>query len=118
MITLQGAHGSITLDNPKFGDTNTLVLNRILRETRGNDLVMKNVPGWTGTELMRWEWDYLTDQKLRTLRHFFEAHIGLVVQTTDHYGVVRNVLFLKPDAEFSQIGFDNRTFTLDMQVLL
>jgi hypothetical protein len=107
----------LTLPNPKFGDSNTINFKRINRETRGNDLILRGESGWLPTELLRWEWEYLRDNEKILLKAFIARNVGLPVYTVDHYGVARTVVFLKPETEFSQVGVDNRTAALDMQII-
>lgn len=117
LTSSENSSDTLTLDNPKFGDSYTINFKRINRETRGNDLILRGETGWLPTELMRWEWEYLKEDMKHLLKAFVARNIGVPVETTDHYGVSRTVIFLRPDTEFSQIGVDNRTTILDMQIV-
>lgn len=120
MITLTSSVNvadTLTLHNPKFGDSHTINFKRVNRETRGNDLILRGETGWLPTELMRWEWEYLKEDEKYKLKAFVERHVAIPVNTVDHYSVARTVILLRPDAEFSQIGVDNRTVILDMQIV-
>jgi hypothetical protein len=117
MITFEDQFGiTIQLDNPKLADTDTLNFKRVNRETRGNDLIIADVGHFT-TELIRFEWEYMSEEKCAELRGFLRRNVGLPVTLTDHYAVEREVIYLRPDTEISQIGRENRTAILDMQVL-
>lgn len=108
---------TLTLPNPKFGDSHTINFKRINRETRGNDLILRGESGWLPTELMKWEWDYLKEDEKYKLKAFVARHVGIPINTVDHYGVTHTMILLKPDTEFSQVGVENRTTILDMQIV-
>ena len=109
----------VDLPAPKFGDVDTLTLKRINKTSRGNSLIVAKIPTWWNKTLKRFEWDYLRQNVFNDLQDFLNVNVGKPVlingiYTSDHTFVV---IFLKPEAEFSQIGFDNYTVILDMQVV-
>lgn len=110
----------VNLPLPKFGDVDTLTLKRINRTSRGNSLIVSKVPTWWNKTLKRFEWDYLKPDVFNDLQDFLNVNVGKRVlingiYTSDHTFAV---IFLKPEAEFSQIGRENYTVILDMQVIV
>ncbi len=114
-IVLTNGTDTITLPMPIFGNSNTLSMDRIHRRSRGDDLIIAGVPGWKPIKLQRFEWDFLTEPQGVNLFSFLKRNLGQRVAVQGIYGETKYVVFLKPDAELSQIGFDNRTIILDMQ---
>lgn len=109
----------VDLPAPKFGDVDTLTLKRINRTSRGNSLIVSKVPTWWNKTLKRFEWDYLKPSVFDDLQSFLNVNVGKPVlingiYTSDHTFFV---IFLKPEAEYSQIGRENYTVILDMQVV-
>lgn len=119
MISFLSPYGdTIELPNPEFGDKDTINFKRVNRESRGNDLIIAGQAGWPSpTRLLNYEFQGLAEAKKELLKSFLARHVGIPVTLTDHYGVQWYVIFLRPDAEFSQVGVENRTVTLDMQVI-
>lgn len=109
--------GSVTLPAPEFGDSRTQNYKRINKVTRGDDIIISGEPNWFPTFLRKYEWTYLSEDKCIALRAFMKNHVGIPVSVLNHYGETMVVVFLRPDAEFSQVGRENRTVTLDMQVV-
>lgn len=108
----------ITLDNPKFGDDHSINFHRINRTSRGGDLILDVPdPNWKPTFLHRYEWEYLSEDQKQLLKAFVERHIAIPVFVTGIYGETWKVIFLKPDTEFSQVGRENRSVSLDMQIV-
>ncbi len=105
----------VILPMPKFGNSSTLLFKRINRVTRGNDLIVAGVPGWNPTRMQRYEWDYLTRDQAEAIFSFMKKYHGIPVNVTGVYSDTKSVILLKPDAELSQLGVDNRTLILDMQ---
>lgn len=117
MITLTSSVNSgdvLQLPNPKLGDTHTLNFKRVNRTTRGNDLILEGEANWLPTKMHRYDWDYLTERQVDLLYDFLKRHIGIPFFVVTMYGENWKVIHLKPEAEFSQVGVDNRTVSLDM----
>ena len=114
-VTFAVGSDIVILPMPKFGNSNTLLIKRINRVSRGNDLIVAGVPGWNSTRMQRYEWDYLTKDQAEAIFNFMKRYHGIPVAVTGVYSEIKNVILLKPDAELSQIGIDNRTLILDMQ---
>jgi hypothetical protein len=114
-IILTNGSDTITLPMPIFGNSDTLSIDRINRRSRGNDLIIAGVPGWKPIKLQRFEWDYLREVESLKLMEFMKRNLGQRIAVQGIYSDLKYVVFLKPDAELSQIGRDNRTITLDMQ---
>lgn len=108
----------LRLPNPKLGDSATINWKRINRTSRGNDLIL-DVPdaNWKPEFLVRFDWDYMKETEHEALKRFVTRHTGLPVFLTDHYGQVKKVIFLRPDSEFPQVGRENWSTTLDMQIV-
>lgn len=106
----------IVMPNPKFGNNDTINFKRINRTSRGNDLII-DVPdaNWKPTLLHKYEWEYLGENKLNAMKAFVARNIGYPVFVASLYGPTWKVIFLRPDAEFAQVGVENRALTLDMQ---
>lgn len=109
----------LKLPNPKFGDQHTINWKRINRTSRGNDLILDTPDAnWKPTFLHKYEWEYLLQLQENALRAFVGRHVGIPVflegvYTNEYWKVV----FLRPDAEFAQVGRENRGVTLDMQIV-
>lgn len=118
-ISSLNAADTLSLPNPKLGDSHTINWKRINRTSRGNDLIL-DVPdaNWQPTFLHKYEWEYLKQTEEDALRGFVRRHVAIPVFLE---GVYTNeywkVIFLRPDTEFSQVGRENRTVTLDMQIV-
>lgn len=109
----------IELPNPKFGDTHTINFKRINRTSRGNDLIL-DVPdaNWTPVFMHRYDFEYLSDEKKLLFKAFVSRHVGLPVTVLGLYEDEEwKVIFLRPDMEFPQVGFENRTLSVDMQIV-
>lgn len=107
----------VVLPNPKFGDGHTNTYKRINRTNRGNDQIIAGQTGWLPSRLRRMEWDYLLEKEADSIRAFMKRNTALPVFVKDQYDITHKVVLLRPDAELSQIGRDNRTLILDMQVV-
>lgn len=117
MITLTSSVNAgdvLQLPNPELGDVHTINFKRVNRETRGNDLILEGQPGWTPTKLHRWNWTYLKERERDLLYAFLKRHVGIPFFVTTMYNESWKVVNLKPETEFSQVGMDNRTVSLDM----
>lgn len=109
--------GSVTLHAPKFGDSSTTNFKRVNKTSRGDDIIISGEPNWFPTFLHKLEFEYLSEEKCTKLRDFLRKHVGIPVNVTSHYGETWKVIFLRPEVEFSQVGRENRTLTLDMQIV-
>ena len=110
---------TITLDNPKLGNEDTINFHRIDRKTRGGDIILANPDpvNWQPTFLHKYEWEYLSEKDVTALKAFMGRDVAVPVFVTGIYGENWKVIFLRPDAEFAQPGRENRTITLDMQIV-
>lgn len=116
-VTFAVGSDAVVLPMPKFGNSNTVLFRRLNRVTRGNELIVAGVPGWNPDRLQRYEWDYLTQAQADAIFNFMKRYHGIPVTVTGVYSEIKTVILLKPDAELSQIGRDNRTLILDMQIV-
>lgn len=109
----------VEFPNPKFGDAHTINWKRINRTSRGNDLIL-DVPdaNWTPTFLHKYDFEYLSEADQLRFRGFMGRHVAIPVFVE---GIYENenwkVVFLRPDAERAHVGRENRTLTVDMQVV-
>lgn len=115
--SLFGLAPPVTFPAPKFGDSRTTNFKRINKTSRGDDIIISGEDNWHPTFLHKLEWEYLSERNLDKLRAFMKAHVGIPVSVHSHYGETWKVIFLRPDVEFSQVGRENRTVTLDMQIV-
>jgi hypothetical protein len=115
-ITMTDPDGvTIGLPMPKFGNNETINFKRVNKTSRGNDIIIRSIPGWQSEFLQRFEWDYLSEAQKDRLKLFVSKNVGRPVDVAGIYGEVWKVIFLRPDTEFSQVGRENRTVTIDMQ---
>lgn len=113
-ITFDSLAGqTLLLPAPKFGDAETVQYKRINRELSGGEQVISGYNSWQSRKLFKCEFDYLDEQQINRFRKFMIDNVGLPVSCTDHNSKLRTLIFQNPQAEFSQIGRENRTFILD-----
>lgn len=108
---------TITLPAPKFGDSRTTNFKRVNKKSRGQSSIISGEDNWFPTFLRKLEWDYLSEDQVTGMQNFMKKHVAIPVTVLSHYAETWKVIFVRPDVEFSQIGRENRSFTLDMQIV-
>lgn len=111
---------AMILPNPKFGDSHVIKFKRINRTTRGNDLILENPDpaDWTPTFLHKYDFEYLSEWEMNNFRAFIVRNLGVPVTVDGLYETdTWTVIFIQPDASFAHIGRDNRTTSVDMQIV-
>lgn len=101
-IQLSLGGDTITVDVPKFGDTDEIEHLRINRETRAGERIIYKDPMWPIVERLHYSFDNLDQIKAKNLMDFMTRTLGRTITLVDHYGITWNVVLTNPEAEFSQ----------------
>ncbi len=118
MLTLTSGARSVTLQNPDFGDTDSIEARRIQRKNRGGDLIMFRDPQWPKTETFTFEFSYLKRLDLLSLLEFIQDFLGQEVTLTDYNGRSYVGIITTPSEELAQAGRENFTAKFSFQVEL
>jgi hypothetical protein len=116
-VYLQDNVETLTIDNPDFGDSDTVNYKRINRDIRGYTHIIQGISGWLPRKTKKMVFTYLKESEANNIVAFWRRNAGRPVTLTDMYGTTYNVILQNPEFEVAQVGRFNRTLTMDFYVL-
>lgn len=105
-VVLTGAGRTITLRVPEFGNTDSIELSRIQRNSRAGDLIIWRHPSWPKAEKWKYSFQNLSERQSKDFLAFIDATLGQEITLTDHEGVSWSGIIVTPEAPVSQEGPD------------
>lgn len=113
-VTLNGV-GSVILPAPEFGNTESYGQTRIMRETRGGELIVFRDSIWPDETDLVMKFSYLTQNQVRMLKVFALANLGQRVSFTDFEGNSQFAVITNPEVVITQSGRSN--YTVELKVM-
>lgn len=105
-VVLTGAGRTITLRVPLFGNSDSLELSRVQRNSRAGDLIIWRHPNWPKAEKWKYAFENLTERQSKDFLSFIDATLGQEITLTDHEGVSWTGIIVTPESPVSQEGPD------------
>lgn len=94
----------LRIPSPDFDDSETVSQDRIVRKTRGGDLIVFRDPEWTGVSQLKFKFSGMDQGKVNQFLNFIKLTVGLPITLTDYEGNVWTGVILNPDAGIVQPG--------------
>lgn len=104
-----------TLNNPEFGNTDTLSFNRVKRQSRGGTLLVFADPTWPKHQRLRMQIENLKIDSRNQLQIFLESSLGQEILLDDWENRTWRGIIVNPDAEFTQTGKNRYSITLEFE---
>jgi len=99
---------SLTLKVPRFGNTDSIELSRVQRNSRAGDLIIWAHPSWPKTEILKFSFVNLSNTKAKEFLAFLDATLGQDITLTDHEGVVWTGFIITPETPITQSGREDK----------
>ena len=116
-VTFVCGNLSARLRPPEFGNSDSLTMRRVQRESRGKDLIIYRDPQWSYSEVFELQFTYILADDAARFKQFVQATFGQPVQFTDHESQVWLGLILNEDFNIETAGRFNNTFSVKFEVI-
>jgi len=107
---------TFTVNNPEFGNKDSLEFTRIARTSRGNDDIIVRDPDWPEIEKFSLTFVILKEQEADRFRQMLRETLGAYVQYTHIDSETYDAIILNPDTAISQTGRSFWSVSLDLEV--
>ena len=115
-IMLSCGSNSITLRVPMFGNTENYNQTRVQRYSRGGDLIVFNDPMWPNSDVIHFEFEYLSIADSVALLTFIDESLGRSITMVDYLGVSKVGYIITPADEVTQPKVRGFSAKFDFQV--
>lgn len=99
---------SITLKVPLFGNTDSIEISRIQRNSRAGDLIIWAHPNWPKTEKLKFNFVNLSNTQAKAFLAFLDATLGQDITLTDHEGNDWTGFIITPESPITQSGREDK----------
>jgi hypothetical protein len=109
---------AIALPPPDFGDQEERKYRRIVRETRGKDLIIFSKIGFPllkSFDTYTYTFKFMTEVQKQDLINFLDNTVGQLITVTDYNDVIYNGLIITPSAEITNAARSNNEVTLEIE---
>jgi hypothetical protein len=105
----------ISLRNPDFGNNEKVEASRIMRRTRGGNLIVFRQSTWPSSKEHSYTFSGIDPYVISDLLDFLQQTIGKTIYWRDHLGKGWQGFIMTPAAEASEQYRNNYTVTLEFQ---
>jgi hypothetical protein len=89
----------LILNAPDFGDSENLRMIRDKKYSRGNTLIITQIPAWGNEKIYEYAFSYLTAVQKEQLLLILRNLLGIKIGITDHLGIFRLGYILTPETD-------------------
>ena len=114
LTSLDGAY-SIVLRNPETDNSRRTAFDRVLRETRGGDLIVFRDTGWNVVQTLLFTITAIKTTTLSNLQTFFLNTLGKEISLTDWLGEEWTGVVTRPDETFTEDRDGYWTFAFEFE---
>jgi len=93
----------VILRSPEFGDSIRVNTNTVNTETRRGEQVTIRDVTWPISQIYRYTFTRITDEKVDEFKDFLIDYAGQEMQTVDHLGIIRVGVILTPVNEMIRV---------------
>jgi hypothetical protein len=93
---------TLTLKAPEFGDTDSVGLTRIDRQTRGGTAVVFSDQKWATSNALGLEFSRICDPPIADVLDFLNATVGAEISLVDWYGRTWHGVIVSPETDVRQ----------------
>lgn len=112
---------TLTMPCPALGDIERYSHQRILRETRGGDLIVFRDPTWPEDNELALTFTNIRETVKDTFEQLLDETLGTEIKYTDHFGQIWKAIITNPETAIvtdSAIGCGSYTVNLTLNVEL
>jgi hypothetical protein len=106
---------TVVLRNPEFGNRDSLMFNRVNRQTRGGTLVVYADSTWPKIQTLQVQVRGLSSQQNADMHTFFSQSLGKEIGLLDHENRQWHGIITDPDAAISQPGRQDYTVSFTFE---
>lgn len=117
-VTFAWGNNTFEINNPEFGNTNTLEFTRIARQSRGNDNLIARDNEWPEIERFTLTFDVRKQAEADKFRQMVRDTLGDYLQYTHTDGETYDALILNPDTAIAQSGRFAHVIALNLEVTI
>jgi hypothetical protein len=117
-VTFQWDNQVLQIDQPEFGDSDTLEFTRIARQSRSGDTIIVRDTDWPTIHTLGLTFLVLKESETDMFRRMIRETLGKLLQYTHTDTETYNALILNPDTAIKQTGRFRYEVALKLEVTI